>query len=104
VRKLITLTAMVLCLTVGMVPAAMAAAQPTCGGVVGVVHGHHIVGDYVTGEGHDTLEWPPAGKANARGGAALAGGPGPAFHFVEGFAPGASFCVSQSRSPGFHIP
>ncbi len=65
------------------------------------VHGQHIVRDYVAGEGFD---WPPAGEVNARGGAVLPGGPGPGFHFPNGFAPGASFCISQSQSPGFHIP
>lgn len=77
--------------------------KPTCGGVVGVVHGHHVVGDYVTGVGHDNMAWPPAGQVNASGGAVLPGGPGPGFHFPNGFAPGASFCLSQSQSPGFHI-
>ena len=91
-------------LIVVAVPAAVAAGSPTCGGVVGQVHGQHVVGDYVTGVGHDDLEWPPAGQANAAGGAVLPGGPGPAFHFVNDFAPGASFCNSQARSPGFHIP
>ncbi len=78
--------------------------KATCSGIVGVVHGHHVVGDYVTGVGHDVMSWPPAGQANAAGGAVVPGGPGPGFHFPNGFAPGASFCNSQSRSPGFHLP
>lgn len=82
----------------------VSAKGPTCSGIVGDVHGHHIVGDYVTGVGHGNLEWPPAGQVNASGGAVLPGGPGPGFHFPNGFAPGASFCISQSKSPGFHVP
>lgn len=84
--------------------APVSAKEPTCSGIVGEVHGHHIVGDYVTGVGHDNLEWPPAGQVNASGGAVVPGGPGPGFHFPNGFAPGASFCNSQSQSPGFHFP
>lgn len=83
---------------------AMAASEDaTCSGVVGEVHGQHIFGDYITGVGHD-FEWPPQGQYNAAGGAVLPGGPGPGFHFPNGFAPGASFCNPQSNSPGFHIP
>ena len=26
------------------------------------------------------------------------------FHFPNGFAPGASFCLANSNSPGFHVP
>jgi hypothetical protein len=80
------------------------AKNATCSGIVGEVHGHHIVADYVTGEGNANMDWPPVGGADARGGAAVPGGPGPGFHFEHGFAPGASFCLSQSQSPGFHIP
>jgi hypothetical protein len=82
-----------------------AGAGPTCAdfeplGIV--VHGQHVVRDYVAG-GLDG--WPPqggVGSAIAGGGAVLPGGPGPGFHFPNGFAPGASFCLGQSRSPGFH--
>ncbi|MDX1447921.1 MAG: hypothetical protein R3246_02565 [Acidimicrobiia bacterium] len=104
-RKRISLF-MTVCAVVGVLalPAGAAPGKATCSGVVGVVHGHHVVGDYVTGVGHDQLAWPPAGQANARGGAVMPGGPGPAFHFENGFAPGASFCNSQSKSPGFHLP
>ncbi len=90
-------------LVAGVVPTGSSSAARTCGGVVGEVHGHHVVGDYVTGVGHATLEWPPAGQANAAGGAAVPGGPGPGFHFPNGFAPGASFCNPQSNSPGVHL-
>lgn len=88
------------------VSAAVAAAGPTCSEEMGItVHAQHIVGDYVIGGG--LAEWPPAGKvgsAVAGRGVAIAGGPGPGFHFEHGFAPGASFCNGSSRSPGFHFP
>jgi hypothetical protein len=88
-----------------------AGAHPTCGGLGGIeVHGQHIVGDYVIGDnsgiGGD-LTWPPAGQVGQEvgnnGGAAVPGGPGPGFHFPNGFAPGASFCNEQSSSPGIHF-
>ncbi len=82
---------------------------PTCSSELGIaVHGQHIIGDYVTGIGHAELGWPPSGgvvgaAVSANGGVAIAGGPGPGFHFPNGFAPGASFCKDQSQSPGFHF-
>ena len=87
----------------------------TCNGALGsgiVVHGQHIVGDYVTGLGGifgDGLEWPPAGQVGEavqeNGGALMPGGPGPGFHFtVEGLAPGASFCNEQAHPNGFNTP
>ncbi len=87
--------------------AGAAAADPTCTGTLPIaVHGQHIVGDYVSGLGAGALGWPPQGGAvgDAIGGdgAVVPGGPGPGFHFPEGFAPGASFCLAQSQSPGFH--
>lgn len=90
-------------LTAGAAPA-LAQGGPTCSGIVGEVHGHHVVADYVFGVGHDQMTWPPAGQDDASGGAVLPGGPGPGFHFPNGFAPGASFCVADSQSPGFHVP
>lgn len=87
--------------------ATTSAAAPTCSDstIIDVaVHGEHVVGDYVTGVGHDVLTWPPRGQvgtAVGSDGPAVTGGPGPGFHFVNGIAPGASFCLSQSRSPGF---
>lgn len=90
------------CLLLSALPVA-AAKEPTCSGIVGDVHGHHVVGDYVTGVGIAALSWPPAGEVNARGGAAVPGGPGPGFHFEHGFAPGASFCNAQAKSPGLHL-
>lgn len=81
---------------------------PTCSGTLGIeVHGQHIVADYVTGIGHMDLDWPPSGgvvgqTVASTGGVAIAGGPGPGFHFPNGFAPGASFC-NDSNSPGTHL-
>ena len=84
------------------------ASEPTCSTTLDIVtHGQHIVGDYVTGIGHAELGWPPAGgvvgEAVAGDGAAVPGGPGPGFHFPNGFAPGASFCLLQSNAPGTHL-
>lgn len=85
-----------------------ASAEPTCSTTLGIaVHGQHIVGDYVTGIGHDALDWPPSGgvvgEAISGDGATIPGGPGPGFHFPNGFAPGASFCLDQSQAPGVHL-
>lgn len=84
----------------------VAVAAPTCAETLGIEnHGQHVVGDYVTGVGAGELGWPPSGAAGqevgGRRGVAVAGGPGPGFHFPNGFAPGASFCT-QSQSPGLH--
>jgi hypothetical protein len=84
-----------------------AAAGPTCSDFEALaieVHGQHVIRDYVSG-GALGQEWPPRGVGSliAGSGAALPGGPGPGFHFPNGFAPGASFCLSQSHSPGFHV-
>ncbi len=82
-------------------------ATPTCSDTLGIdVHGQHVVADYVTGL-HGDLDWPPSGAnvgetVGDNRGAALPGGPGPAFHFENGFAPGASFCT-DSKSPGTHL-
>jgi hypothetical protein len=84
----------------------VSAHEPTCSDFTAlgvVVHGQHVVRDYVTGGELDG--WPAnggVGSAIAGEGAALPGGPGPGFHFPNGFAPGASFCISQSNAPGFH--
>jgi hypothetical protein len=84
------------------------AATPTCSSTLGIaVHGQHVVGDYVTGIGHDALGWPPGGEVGSAisgSGAVTPGGPGPGFHFIQDppVAPGASFCLEQSRSPGVH--
>jgi hypothetical protein len=59
-----------------------AAADPTCASTLDVVvHGQHVVGDYVTGIGREDLGWPPSGGVvgDAVGGfgAAIPGGPRP---------------------------
>lgn len=93
-------------LTIPLAGLAAASDGSTCSDLFGYPHGYHIVADYVTGVGSEFLggpgiDWPPTGL-NAAGGAALPGGPGPAFHFVIGVAPGASFCTDSS-SPGAHL-
>lgn len=84
---------------------AATAHEPTCsdGPLAISNHGQHVVRDYVSGG--VATEWPPSGvgASIAGSGAFLPGGPGPGFHFPNGFAPGASFCNSQSQSPGFHF-
>lgn len=82
--------------------ATLAAGKPTCGGVVGTVHGHHVVADYVDGEGHDVMTWPPAGQVDAAGGAEKPGAPAARGHMLAGIAPGASFCTASS-APGWHV-
>jgi hypothetical protein len=89
--------------------AAPAAASPTCAGVGGIAnHGEHIVGDYVTGLGGigGGLGWPPGPEVGqtvaGNGGVVVRGGPGPGFHFPNGHAPGASFCIEQR--PEFTAP
>ena len=64
-------------------------ANSTCAGLLGPdvhVHGDHVLRDYVRAV-------PP-----------VPGGPGAHGHLPADIAPGASFCNSQSNSPGFHIP
>ena len=86
--------------------------RPTCQGLGGLeVHGQHIIGDYVTGVGGigGGLAWPPKGQVGQAiqengGGVAVRGGPGPGFHFPEGHAPGASFCLEQAHPNGFMAP
>jgi len=96
------IAAMVMAMSLTTISSASAEGTPTCGGLFGEVHGYHIIADYVTGIGSDVLggpgiEWPPT-EYNAAGGAALPGGPGPAFHFVNKVAPGASFCTGTANS------
>lgn len=105
----IALAAFLAIASVSTAGSSASAAEPTCSNVLDIaVHGEHIVGDYVTGIGHGDLAWPPrggvVGRAVAGEGVALAGGPGPGFHFPNDFAPGASFCNAQSKSPGSHVP
>jgi hypothetical protein len=93
-------------LTISVTGIAAAHDESTCDNLFGFPHGYHVVADYVTGIGSEFLggpgiDWPPT-DVNAAGGAAMPGGPGPAFHFVNGVAPGASFCT-DSNSPGAHF-
>ena len=95
-------------LAMGATGTAAGQPTPTCSTTLGIaVHGQHVVGDYVSGLTGATLGWPPSGgvvgQAIAGSGAATRGGPGPGFHFQHGFAPGASFCLLQSNSPGRHL-
>ncbi len=84
----------------------VAAHGATCSDSIGTqVHGQHVLGLYVVGGQLALDSWPPTGGVGqyiAGEGAALPGGPGPAFHFLNGFAPGASFCT-DSKSPGAHF-
>lgn len=80
--------------------------KATCSDILDIdVHGQHVVGDYVSGIGHDDLDWSPDGReigetVAENGGAVLPGGPGPGYHFERGIAPGASFCTDKARSWG----
>lgn len=103
-------------LLMGVTPGmSLAAGTPTCSDALGsgiVVHGQHVVGDYVTGLGGvfgHGLSWPPAGQVGdavqERGGASIPGGPGPGFHFtIDALAPGASFCLANAHPNGFDTP
>lgn len=110
VKRTLAATLVSTCLVVAATggTAGAASSGPTCSDTLGIaVHGQHIVGDYVSGLGHADLSWPPSGgvigkAVAANGGVAIAGGPGPGFHFPNGFAPGASFC-NDSKSPGLHV-
>ena len=97
------LTAASLLVLIGAVSvSSTASADPTCANVFDsglVVHGQHIIANYVLGNPDlGDVAWPPKGAVKAKGGAAVPGGPGPAFHFVLGLPPGASFCVAQAKS------
>ena len=104
-RRIIGSMALGGALLMATAPVAAANGDPTCSELFGGnPHGYHIVADYVTGVGSELLggpgiDWPPTGL-NAAGGAALPGGPGPAFHGVIGVPPGASFCNPQAKSGG----
>ena len=69
---------------------------PTCSTTLGIDHhGVHVINDYVIGADGTG---PGGGE-----GAEIPGGPGPGFHFPNGFAPGASFCLIESQAPGVHL-
>ena len=68
---------------------------PTCTTTLGIDHhGVHVINDYVIG-------FDGTGPGGGEG-VEIRGGPGPGFHFLHGFAPGASFCLTESQSPGNH--
>src|SRR6266540_922471 len=49
--------------TLALTAAPASAETPTCSSTLGIaVHGQHIVGDYVTGLGHENISWPPSGE------------------------------------------
>lgn len=90
-------------LTVGLgATTAGAAGSPTCSDVLDIaVHGEHVVADYVMGDGHDVVEWQPAGvvgSAVAGSGAAIHGGP--KHEGLPGVGPGASFCIERAHTGG----
>ena len=105
-KRLLVAALMASALTVSLAGLVSAHDESTCSDSFGYPHGYHVIADYVSGIGSEFLggpgmDWPPT-DVDARGGAAVPGGPGPAFHFVNGVAPGASFCT-DSRSPGLHF-
>ena len=104
-RRLI-LTAAAAAMLAAVAAAPVAAHESTCTSSIGTeVHGQHVLGLYVVGGQLALDSWPPTGGVGqfiAGAGAALPGGPGPGFHFPNGFAPGASFCTA-SNSPGLHF-
>jgi len=87
--------------TLALTSSPASAHDPACAGYKGVAnHGEHVITDYVLGAvvgGEELESWPPTGGlgdvVGTEGGAALPGGPGPAYHFLVGAPPGASFCV-----------
>jgi hypothetical protein len=97
----ITAIATITTATLGFTVGPAAAHEPACAGYKGVAnHGEHVISDYVLGSvvgGEELPAWPPTGLlgevVGGQGGAALPGGPGPAYHFQVGAPPGASFCV-----------
>lgn len=94
--KIALLAAAVTLASVAVLSQGTASADPTCSDsdLIDVeVHGQHVIHDYVIGEDGTG---PGGGE-----GAEIPGGPGPGFHFPNGVAPGASFCLEQSNSPGF---
>jgi hypothetical protein len=102
-RVAIVISAIGILLVVG---GTASASTPTCSEQLDIAnHGQHIVGDYVTGIGHEEMGWTPAGQvgqAVAGSGAVSPGAPAAHGHFLAGIAPGASFCTGSSN-PGIHL-
>lgn len=87
-------------LTVGLGAADVSAAdRATCSDVLDViVHGQHVVADYVMGADHDLVGWPPTRGVGADVGGTGAAAPGGPRHEGLGVGPGASFCLAQAQS------
>jgi len=78
------------------VSAAHKGSTPTCSTTLGIAnHGEHVISDYVIGADGTG---PGGGE-----GAAVPGAPGAHGHLANGIAPGASFCLTESQSPGNHF-
>ena len=98
-KRASAIAGLVIAMTIATASVALAGG-PTCGDTLGIGnHGQHVIADYVVGEDG---AGPTTGGADAKGGAALPGGPGPGYHFPNEVAPGASFCT-DSNSPGIHL-
>ena len=82
-KKIITTTALAAAMLLSSASAAQAGG-PTCSDFGWANHGQHVH-EYVDGDG-------------ARGGQPAHRGARP-----DGPAPGASFCLDQANSPGFHL-
>jgi len=108
-RRMSIIATVVMALTLMTASVALAGSDgPTCSDALGTAtHGQHVIGDYVTGVGRANLPWPPNGDVGGGDGVAVAGGPGPGFHFtIDGLAPGASFCTDRAEfnTPGHFQP
>lgn len=106
-RRIVIVAAAAAALSLAPTAPAQAHDDVTCSESIGSeTHGEHVLGLYVVGGSLNLGYWPPTGGVGqyvGGVGAALPGGPGPAFHMANGFAPGASFCNLQSKSPGLHF-
>jgi hypothetical protein len=102
-KRFLLASGLVLGMTLGVAGPAAAAGNPTCAEMMGIAnHGEHVLGLYVVGGSLALGYWPPTGGIGqyiGGTGADLPGGPGPTFHFLNGFQPGASFCVPGAQSP-----
>lgn len=109
--RLFATSAALAALTLAGTASAQSAGDPTCSDIEGldvVVHGQHVIRDYVAGGDLADPTWPPSDvgpTVSDNGGAAIPGGPGPGFHFQYEVPPGASFCTgSQSYRLYDHLP
>ena len=86
-KRMITILALAAAMLLAAAPAAFAG-EPTCadfGGLGWANHGEHVL-NYVNGDG-----------------GAAGGAPAHLSARPDGPAPGASFCLDQSESPGLHF-